>query len=512
MSSNNNLASYFQSNQHSKAVVSQDDDHFNNTTFQLKRTRSVGLLDEFIAPTKKLIEEQQEQENKENKENEKEDQITTSNTKHNAHNDDNEINEKISTPELIPHDDNDITYEPSRHVDYLSYNWKESDLSKSWKYIVLKRKDVANSARLENASWRTWAQAKYHLKTISPESVNWLKDSDVTWLYGPLYKDDSKKDDLKLKFEKIHNDLKLKFKLKPILKKRTFTELLSQPISPPKIDDNYDLISKKINSQYDLPSSPIILEKRHIHFNDRVEQCIAVNIPEDSDSEFESSTEEEDDESDDEGGFFLMVKSPSTSQLHNNLSLNKLQPVDKKKELKNYSTIELLPSTTLKNCEDEDEDEKFALSHNTNTSRGYNYYDYNSVFIGNPDNYHNINEFEIEDTPEHLEGVSMLDIPDDIVLGSNTPIQSPIETPIQSPLIKPKLKSASSFQLNSESESEDEDSKPFNFNKSPNFNEKISSSSSSFISLSDIAVHGIISSNEVNYDDKKFEYLKNWNK
>ena len=52
------------------------------------------------------------------------------------------------------------------------------------------KKDVANAARLENASWRTWAQRRSNLKTISPEVVNWSKDSDVTWLYGPILKDD----------------------------------------------------------------------------------------------------------------------------------------------------------------------------------------------------------------------------------------------------------------------------------------------------------------------------------
>lgn len=90
------------------------------------------------------------------------------------------------TPTAPVHDDSDVHYEPSRHVDYLSHDWKESDISSSWRYIVLRRKEVANSARLENASWRTWAKAKYNLKTVSPESVNWLKDYDVTWLYGPL--------------------------------------------------------------------------------------------------------------------------------------------------------------------------------------------------------------------------------------------------------------------------------------------------------------------------------------
>ncbi|KAG5368105.1 Resistance to glucose repression protein 1 [Yarrowia sp. C11] len=96
------------------------------------------------------------------------------------------VTNSAEAPVAPVHDDSDVHYEPSRHVDYLSHDWKESDISSSWRYIVLRRKEVANSARLENASWRTWAKAKYNLKTVSPESVNWLKDYDVTWLYGPL--------------------------------------------------------------------------------------------------------------------------------------------------------------------------------------------------------------------------------------------------------------------------------------------------------------------------------------
>ncbi|KAJ6190093.1 hypothetical protein N7519_000114 [Penicillium mononematosum] len=83
-------------------------------------------------------------------------------------------------------DDTLIEDEPSRHVDYLSHDWKEEDIWSSWRYVTSRRNDYSNGVRLENASWRTWAKAKHNLKTISPESLNWLKDCDVTWLYGPL--------------------------------------------------------------------------------------------------------------------------------------------------------------------------------------------------------------------------------------------------------------------------------------------------------------------------------------
>lgn len=88
-------------------------------------------------------------------------------------------------PETV-NDDQAIEPEPSRHVDYLSHEWKEEEIWSSWSYVVHRRKTINNSVRLENASWRSWMKAKNNLKTISPETLNWLKDCDVTWLYGPL--------------------------------------------------------------------------------------------------------------------------------------------------------------------------------------------------------------------------------------------------------------------------------------------------------------------------------------
>jgi len=89
-------------------------------------------------------------------------------------------------------DDQAIESEPTRHVDYLSHEWKEEDIWSSWSYVIHRRKTITNSVRLENASWRTWVKVKNNLRTISPEALNWLKDCDVTWLYGPLQTDKKK--------------------------------------------------------------------------------------------------------------------------------------------------------------------------------------------------------------------------------------------------------------------------------------------------------------------------------
>ncbi|KAG5915794.1 hypothetical protein E4U53_004417, partial [Claviceps sorghi] len=78
------------------------------------------------------------------------------------------------TPEITEHaeDDTAVSSRPSQQVDYLSHNWREEDIWSSWRYIVSKRGEYANSARLENASWRTWMKARSNLQTISPEELN----------------------------------------------------------------------------------------------------------------------------------------------------------------------------------------------------------------------------------------------------------------------------------------------------------------------------------------------------
>lgn len=80
------------------------------------------------------------------------------------------------SPDLLERaeDDINIRAQPSRHVDYLSHNWREEDIWSSWKLIVSRRGDYANAARLENASWRTWMKSKNKLSTVSPETLNWF--------------------------------------------------------------------------------------------------------------------------------------------------------------------------------------------------------------------------------------------------------------------------------------------------------------------------------------------------
>lgn len=81
----------------------------------------------------------------------------------------------LTTPDPLPmsEDDTAVRKEPSHHVDYLSYEWREEDIWSSWRHIVEHRNVYGERSRLENASWRTWAKAQFKLKTVSPETLNW---------------------------------------------------------------------------------------------------------------------------------------------------------------------------------------------------------------------------------------------------------------------------------------------------------------------------------------------------
>ncbi|KAI5953834.1 REG1 [Candida margitis] len=270
----------------SQHVDAEDDDHFENTTFKLKRTRSLGLLDEFIPEKVKdqALEEGKSPTNTGGR------TRTSSNDNSDVNNHNHNSNQSTSvssspspiasptatsalnlqSPELLPYDDTDVAAEPSRHVDYLSHQWDVSDISKSWRYVVSNKHDVANAARLENASWRTWAQRRSNLKTISPEEVNWAKETDVTWLYGPILKNkgassngdnhanDENEDDVNHEptaTSAVAGDISIPKKSKnknapkPILKKRTIEESIISHTNLLKLELASSIHQKKREQQ-----------------------------------------------------------------------------------------------------------------------------------------------------------------------------------------------------------------------------------------------------------------------
>ncbi|KAK4143253.1 uncharacterized protein C8A04DRAFT_37614 [Dichotomopilus funicola] len=285
---------------------------------------------------------------------------------------------------------------PSMHVDYLSHNWREEDIWSSWKLIVSRRGDYNNSARLENASWRTWMKSKNKLDTVSAETLNWLKDNDVTWLYGPLQTGTSSlhhtsTNSTSARLSKSNSFINNK---KPILKKRSMSEIMLQqslstsslvkqaaaavqaqqkgnlkrigrrpgleraatdyitfPFSSRRLShNNSSLCPSTSSSGVVSPNSG----RKHIHFNEQVSQCIAVDIKGDDDDD---EVDRYHYNSDSDDGVIMMKRTRS----------KKRRPILRKTKSHNHGgeskTIAMLPSTTLKFREDTPDPAETALKH-----------------------------------------------------------------------------------------------------------------------------------------------------
>jgi len=288
----------------------------------------------------------------------------------------------LPTPAVA--DDTAVKQAPSRHVDYLSHDWREEDIWSSWRHIVSQRRVYGQRSRLENASWRTWAKAKNHLPTVSPETLNWLKESDVTWLYGPLQPASTHPVTHRSHESSPHvlsgSSSFTATAKKPILKKRSMSEVMlqrsisanslikqaaasvqaqqSMPVatkprpsfsraasdfvpsnaaSNPISRDQLDYFSSRTGSDGETPGD---VHKRHIRFDDKVEQCIAIDC---KDGDHDSEEEDEDEhhhhsDSDSDDGVVMMRKPrrrrPTMKSVPRNNSASRI--------------IEKLPDTTLK--------------------------------------------------------------------------------------------------------------------------------------------------------------------
>ena len=214
-----------------------------------------------------------------------------------------------------------------------------------------------------------------------------LKDCDVTWLYGPLQTDTKKPFTSDSSAPRSQLSVSNSFlNKKPILKKKSASEAILQrslsshtllqhagailkaqeaglPRSRPSFgratsDFGVGRFSRVSTSgtptdESCVPGSAIPSsissglvspsERRHIHFNDKVEQCIAVEgkdgYDDEEGGESYNAVEEGDEESDD--GVVMMKQIPSKARLSNRSTPRSSFSNDSK-------TIAPLPSTTLK--------------------------------------------------------------------------------------------------------------------------------------------------------------------
>ncbi|KAI9024017.1 hypothetical protein DFJ74DRAFT_666859 [Hyaloraphidium curvatum] len=79
-------------------------------------------------------------------------------------------------------------------VDYLSHDFELDELVAARRALArwlrggddAARRDYEQRARLENALWRAWAIRANGLQRADPRDLNWHKDADTGFLYGPM--------------------------------------------------------------------------------------------------------------------------------------------------------------------------------------------------------------------------------------------------------------------------------------------------------------------------------------
>lgn len=211
----------------------------------------------------------------------------------------------------------------------------------------------------------------------------------MTWLYGPLQTGADKS--LRMPSTSPRGSSRISktnsfLNKKPILKKRSMSEIMLQrslssssllkqaaaalqaqqsdgydrgleragfaPIdfASRRMSDHPSLLSSINSSGLQSPGT----ERKHIHFNEQVEQCIAVEVK-GAEDEPEPSIMDYDDDSDSDDGGIMMKRTGSG---------RKLPPLHRSSSYNNDSkTIAMLPSTVLKDMEDSPESHETAVKH-----------------------------------------------------------------------------------------------------------------------------------------------------
>ncbi|KAI9473962.1 MAG: hypothetical protein EXX96DRAFT_580023 [Benjaminiella poitrasii] len=176
-------------------------------------------------------------------------------------------------------------------VDYLSYQWSSEDLIQTYKenykqrrrYVVntiatdtlltknerrLKKSEDYKLLRFQNALWRTMArnctkQLGQSNQLVDPSTVSWQKESDITWLYGPIYTAAS--NNRSNEMEKNSNRVQPTPTLKPVLKKYNSSNVTQTLPTYSETTTSSTTVTSRSNS-----FSSISSKSSSVHFNPEI--------------------------------------------------------------------------------------------------------------------------------------------------------------------------------------------------------------------------------------------------
>jgi len=174
----------------------------------------------------------------------------------------------------------DLDLQPIRTKDYLYHDWQLNELTQTYQYLKYfqqkSRKEVDH--RLNYALWRNWSRNLFDLKTISPEFIQWNKDCDITWLYGPYFFNlqSTPSPNVYQHCYSTQDDLHSTRRLKSALKRKSLASQFYHSALD-SFSTSTIWLDKKDQSTSKLSETTLIDdEDKKIRFNIQVEQCVAV--------------------------------------------------------------------------------------------------------------------------------------------------------------------------------------------------------------------------------------------
>ncbi|RAK98142.1 uncharacterized protein BO80DRAFT_457645 [Aspergillus ibericus CBS 121593] len=175
------------------------------------------------------------------------------------------------SPPLPVRDDLVIEEDAKVNVDYLAHSWTYEDMWATRRHVRQINQGSLVRCRFENALWRAWRASSRQSVRMPAAVIAWDKDSDITWLYGPLKSSRKATPDGS---PSPQSPRKPSLKRKPSVWELTDLPTLPDDSTKSLLGRVWNITIKSVPSS--ILSSPQRWNKRQkcrVHFEEQVQQC-----------------------------------------------------------------------------------------------------------------------------------------------------------------------------------------------------------------------------------------------
>ncbi|PYI08393.1 hypothetical protein BO78DRAFT_441855 [Aspergillus sclerotiicarbonarius CBS 121057] len=175
-------------------------------------------------------------------------------------------------PQPAVRDDLVIEEDAKVNVDYLAHSWTYEDMWATRRHVRQINQGSLVRCRFENALWRAWLSSSRKSVRMPAAFIAWDKDSDITWLYGPLKS--SRNSATPSDSSPAQSPRKPSLKRKPSIWEADFPTLPDASTKKSLLGRVWNITIQSVPSI--ILSSPQRWNKRQkcrVHFEEQVQQC-----------------------------------------------------------------------------------------------------------------------------------------------------------------------------------------------------------------------------------------------